>query len=295
LRAGELLHASGVYINEDGDLFYRIDDGDIIGYVSANAVYLQLVNEQGVYLENPGIPAYIKPGKDPALTGTVRADSSQLQTLELEITDENGNVVLQEYTNVEGRSCDMSGLSRQVALNKLAAGTYQVTLYGEVAYAMVEGAEITTVNIHQNLFQQTLCVGAEAQEETEDAAEVPADGWFLEDGKWYCYENGEPCTGWVTKIGVAYYLNDDGSVTTGWLKEDDTVRYFSETGALCSGWVTTWEGTYYFIRDGVIASGLQQIGDKLYSFSTDGRLLTKGSVIYEGTVYQINPDGTVSK
>ena len=294
LSAGELLHASGVYISEDGDLFYRIDDGDVVGYVSANAVYLQMVNEQGVYLENPGIPTYIKPGKDPALTGTVRAESSQLQTLQLEITDENGAVVLQEHTSVEGRSCDMSVLSRQVALNKLAAGTYQGTLYAEVGYAMAEGAELTQTTIRQNIFQQTLCVGAEAPEEEEEKPETPTDGWFLEDGTWYCYENGQPRTGWVTKIGVDYFLNADGSVTTGWLKEDGRVRYFSETGALCSGWVTTWEGTYYFINDGVVACGLQQIGDKLYCFASDGRLLTKGTVTHEGIVYQINPDGTAT-
>lgn len=171
LTAGELLHATGVYTSGDGDQFYRIDDGGVTGYVSANAVHL-----------------------------------------------------------------------------------------------------------------------AEANLQTERADPI-TDGWVYANGTWYCYENGVPCTGWVTRFGVEYYLKADGSVTTGWAEEDGWVRYFSATGALCNGWVTTPGGTYYWVSDGVIAQGLQEIEGKCYWFGTDGKLWTDGRATVGETVYHIDGNG----
>lgn len=39
LAAGETLRATGVYENEYGDLFYRVEEGNAVAYVSANAVF----------------------------------------------------------------------------------------------------------------------------------------------------------------------------------------------------------------------------------------------------------------
>lgn len=292
LTPGELLHATGVFVNEDGDLFYRIDDGQIIGYVSANAVYLLQLNEQGVTLKNAGIPLSIEPGEAPHFSGAVAAAGSQIRKLQMEITDRAGTVVLQGQVDVLGNSCDLNVLSQQIPLNTLTAGSYSITLSAEVSYATAEGTELTMVPICQELLQQTLYVGESAQVVSAEQTETVPDGWFLEKGTWYCYENGQPCTGWVTRIGVDYYLKEDGSVTTGWLEADEGIRYFSATGALCSGWVTTREGIYYFIDEGVMATGLQQIEEKLYWFKPDGRLLTGGTVTHGDTVYNIRKDGT---
>lgn len=292
LAPGELLHATGVFVNEDGDLFYRIDDGQVNGYVSANAVYLLQLNEQSVTLQNAGIPLSIEPGEAPSFSGAVAAAGSQICKLQMEITDRAGTVVLQGQADVAGSSCDLNVLSQQIPLNTLAVGSYSITLSAEVTYATAEGTELIMVPICQELLQQTLQVGESVQVVSAEHKETVPDGWFLEKGTWYCYENGQPRTGWVTRIGVDYYLKEDGSVTTGWMEEDDKIRYFSATGALCSGWVTTREGTYYFIDEGVIATGLQQIEEKRYWFEPDGRLRTGGTVTYEETVYNIRKDGT---
>lgn len=168
LAAGEVLHATAVYENEYGDLFYRIEEGDSVGYVSANAVF-------------------------------------------------------------------------------------------------------------------------------QFRPETTKEGWFVEDGTWYCYENGAPRTGWITRIGVDYYLKEDGSVTTGWAEVEGEKRYFSATGALCRGWITTWEGTCCQGTDGVPVKGLQSIEDSLYYFGEDGFLLEDGTVTWEGVTYTIHHDGTVVK
>lgn len=145
LSAGEVLQATAVYENEDGDLFYCVKDGDAVGYVSANAVFR---------------------------------------------------------------------------------------------------------------FQ---------------AEKAPVEnGWFVQDGTWYCYENGAPCTGWVTRIGVRYYLKEDGSVTTGKARVDDLSRHFSATGALCQGWLVLPQGTYYLDDEGIPVMGFREIDGVSYYFDEDG-------------------------
>lgn len=288
LTAGEVLHATGVYTSGDGDLFYQIDDSGVTGYVSANAVHM-LQRNDGVSLENPGIPRHQEPGEDPKFTGAVSTEGCRLTAVRLEIADLSGNVILQGQVQENGQ---LNELNEQLALNVLTAGSYQLTLYADAAYAMAENGVYTVETVSHVLLSQLLDVGVEG--EPLEAADSPQekDGWFQENGTWYCYENGQPCTGWVTRIGVDYLLKEDGSVTTGWSEEDGWIRYFSATGALCSGWVTTPDGTYYFISDGVMATGLTQIDDTEYYFGEDGRLFHGGSVTVADILYKINPDGT---
>lgn len=163
LTAGEVLHATAIYENQDGDLFYRVEEADAVGYVSANAAY------------------------------QLRPDATK-------------------------------------------------------------------------------------------------DGWFLENGTWYYYENGAPCTGWTTRIGADYYLKEDGSVTTGWAEVEGEKRYFSDTGILCRGWITTWDGTCYQGAEGIPVTGLQNIEGSLYYFGEDGFLLESGTVTWEGITYTIGSD-----
>ena len=151
--------------------------------------------------------------------------------------------------------------------------------------------QLSTQTICQILFSQTLQVGGGVPETPEAEAEAIPDGWLFANGTWYCYENGQPCTGWVTRIGVEYYLQLDGAVTTGWYTADGQSHYFSGTGALCRGWVTTPEGTYYWGNDGVMAQGLQEIEGKCYWFGTDGRLWTDGTVTVEDVLYHIDSNG----
>ena len=288
LTAGEVLHATGVYTSGDGDLFYRIDDGGVTGYVSANAVHLLQRNE-GVSLVNPGIPRHQEPGESPKFTGAVKAENCQLTAVRLEIADLSGNVVLQGQLEENGQ---LNALNEQLALNKLALGTYQLTLYADAAYAMAENGIYTVENISHVLLSQLLDVGVDG--ESLETAEITQekDGWFQENGIWYCYEGGQPCTGWVTRIGVDYLLKEDGSVTVGWSEEDGWIRYFSATGALCNGWVTTPDGVYYWVSDGVMATGLTEIDGGCYYFGEDGKLFRCGSVTVEDILYKINPDGT---
>ena len=147
--------------------------------------------------------------------------------------------------------------------------------YGDIFYQVTEGETVSYVSANA-VFQR------QPQKDRES--------WFQENGKWFCYENGVPLTGWVTRISVTYYLAEDGSAVTGWNEIDGQLHYFSATGALCRGWFTDQDKIFYQDAEGVPVKGLQQIGGKQYFFCEDGSLLTKGTVTLEGMTFSVNED-----
>lgn len=115
-------------------------------------------------------------------------------------------------------------------------------------------------------------VSANAVFQLQPAPESGENGWFVRDDNWYCYENGKPCTGWTTRIGVDYYLGKDGKVTTGKVQVEGTLRYFSSTGALSLGWIALPEGVCYQTKEAGLLKGLQEIDGSLYYFNENGYL-----------------------
>lgn len=193
----------------------------------------------------------------------------------------NTYLQLRFESNLRSQPCLMGENNCQRLRNLAAGEVLRATAvyeneYGDLFYQIEEGDSVGYVSANA-VFQ----VRPEAAKE----------GWFVENDTWYCYENGAPCTGWATRIGVDYYLKEDGSVTTGWTEVDGENRYFSATGALCRGWITTWEGTCYQGVDGVPVTGLQNIEGSLYYFGEDGFLADGGTVTWEGITYTINSNG----
>lgn len=291
LTAGELLHVTAVYQNDEDDLFYQIDDGGVVGYVSANAVHVIRRDDQGLRLETPNIPVSMEPGENPKLSGKVISENCQLHNVSLTVEDQTGTVVMQVQAEVSNNQLSLSQLNKNLSLKKLPAGNYTLNMVAEISYAEVKQGKVTVETVTRTVVSQPLDVGADGQAEADPECGVIKNGWFLEDGVWYCYKDGQPCTGWVDRVGVTYYLKEDGSVTTGWMDDDENSYFFSATGALCDGWVTTEEGSYYWV-DGVMVTGLQQIDGKYYCFGGNGTMLLSGEVTYGGIVYKINGDGT---
>ncbi len=293
LSAGELLRATGVYRNDCGDLFYRIDDGQVTGYVSANAVFVTELDPSGIDLKNGFMTAAAEPGENMPLVGTVVSDGAALAEVALEVTDSAGTVVRRAQMDVQGDKAPLSMLEEPLALNTLPAGSYEITLKVSAAYAQVEGTAVNAKSVWQTLESQALQVGAgdrPAGAPLEEVQEQP-DGWVARDGIWYCYAQGKPLSGWTKRVGVDYYLKENGAVTTGWLEQDGKVYYFSATGALCKGWVTTDAGTFYITEEGALQKGMCQIDGKNYWFYSDGRLRQHGTLVVNGRKYTIQKDG----
>lgn len=268
LAAGEVLHATAVCKNTQGELFYRIAEGADTGYISANAVCLLQVNPEAMALTGD-IPLQAAKGKDIKLKAEISAGCATISQFGMTVTGSDGQAVLAAQLDAQGATASLEALNESLDFATLPEGSYRLTVWATANHVLVKETGFTSENPTVTLLEQSLVIGT-AEPAALDAQQQFKDGWFFENGTWYCYENGAPCTGWVTRFGVDYFLQEDGAVTTGWQQEEDWVRYFSDTGALCSGWTTTDRGLYYWVSDGVYATGRQSIGAKQYLFGDDG-------------------------
>lgn len=296
LIPGELLHATAVYMNPQGERYYYVDDGAITGYVAAHAVSVVQLSDEALYGENISLPAIAAQGEKLTLSGRVAADNSSISAIRLTVTDAENATVMEAQLDVVGSSSELSPLNEQLDFSGLQAGEYTVNVYATSACVSVRGTGLVTQYKETLVHTQSLAVGqlalAQERQVTEQTEPLYPDGWFLRGGTWYCYQFQKPCIGWVTRTGVDYYLQKDGSVTTGLAEVDGWLRYFSGTGALCYGWVTVEEGTYHWLPDGSQAIGWHTIDGKLYCFDERGLLLTRTSREKDGITYDLQPDGT---
>lgn len=292
VAAGELLRATAVYKNARGELYYYIEDGDFTGYVIANAVSVVRLNPETLSLAQFSMSETIELGTDFSLKGMVRGGNSSVGTVQVCVCDDQGNNFMQEWVQVDNYCYNLEALNETLAFAELPEGSYWLTVGAEAACVTGKGTGLTTQYAYKELVKQSFAVGQDADAaETQSAPEETKNGWLWENGAWYLYADGEPCTGWVNELGVDYYLREDGSVTVGWAEIDGQMRYFSNTGALCTGWLTTADGVYYRLQDGTAATLWQDIENRRYYFAEDGLLVTQGTLSDETTTYEIQPDG----
>lgn len=276
VAAGEVLHATAVCRNTLGELFYRIEEGEQTGYISANAVSLLQVDPEDMQLTETAIPVSGTPGQDFDIAGRITADFASVVQIGVTVTDSTGTQVLQSQLDTEGTGADLDSLNESLQFASLPEGSYRLSVWAKGSHVLVKEMGFTTENVTVRLLEQSLVMGNAEPLELQTAEEIK-DGWFFENGTWYCYAAGQPCTGWTTRFGVDYYLQIDGSVTTGLQEMDGWQRYFSATGAMCTGWVTTEDGVYYWLGDGVYATGWNQVDGKWYLFGDDGIFVREGT------------------
>lgn len=111
------------------------------------------------------------------------------------------------------------------------------------------------------------------------------NGWYVVDGMWYYYVDGQRQTGFLEIDGIRYHLNEDGYVDTGLVEVDGKLYYFHANGAMHHGWLTLDAGTYYFGVNGSAETGWVRIEGEAFYFDENGILLEDASQIPE-----IKPD-----
>ena len=96
--------------------------------------------------------------------------------------------------------------------------------------------------------------------------------------------------GWnKNEDGKWTYVNDDGSLATGWKKVSGKWYYMDAEGVMKTGWVKISGKWYYFNKSGVMQTGWQKISNKWYYLKDSGAMASKEWV--KG-YYWINKDGT---
>ena len=130
-----------------------------------------------------------------------------------------------------------------------------------------------------------------------------ARGWMQStDGKWYYFCTGEEAgdtagsmqgAGWRVIGPYYYYFNEDGSMYTGWLKQNGKQYYLNTVdnslkGALFTGWIKRDGKTYFADSNGEIAEGWCQIDGNWYYFYPESGELAYNTVI---NGFHVNQDG----
>lgn len=297
VAAGERLRATAIY-DDNRTLYYQVQTNEGWGFLPAAAASFLQVNTEGLTLTDFSMPNRLTQGYVAAFDGKVTDESGRVISLEVCITDAQGQLVRRELTEPGEKDVRLSQLRSGLLFDLLDPGAYRVDIYAGRACPAV------TANTTENRYARallkscTLQVGGSRHRTVESPApleEAVRDGWFRENGTWYCYADGAPRTGWVTHLGVRYYLQPDGSVTTGMKTVDGKQVYFSSTGALVTGWLTAEGITGYRLSDGTAATGWQTVDGQLYCFEADGQLLTDTQLVKDAVTYLLDGDGKATQ
>ena len=107
-----------------------------------------------------------------------------------------------------------------------------------------------------------------------------AQGWAKnDDGQFMYYKDGKAVTGTQTIDGVKYYFNDNGTLKTGWIKDDAGNWHFYSGNILLVGW---WD---------IGANG----NNKRYYFDTYGNMITGKWLQIDGKWYYFYADGSLAR
>lgn len=100
-------------------------------------------------------------------------------------------------------------------------------------------------------------------------------------------------TGWSTKAGATYYLNEEGKPLQGWQEIDGNRYYFlPDSGIRVDGWTQIDNDSYYFGDDGIVRTGWQEIDGRKYYLGDSGKL-TVGLCRIDGKSYYFDTTGVM--
>lgn len=278
VQYGERLWINAMYENPQGELYYQL--GDEGGYINAADAQPFYFVYDDIGISNTQNPVDMKLGKTCKIKGRVAAEYSTMGAVRMVVTDSADNVILNHALAKLSGVYDLESdtFSSAVKFNYLDEGTYIYSIYADGLNFYVQNGEVQSDNREILLVQSVFRVGDSPELTLEEPAAAPpenTDGWVYQDGTWYCYKGDEPRTGWFCYHGGDYYLQPDGSVTTGWAEINGKMRLFSETGSMRTGWLDTEEGQMYLQFNGVPATGSRIIDGEEYQFDTDGYLISE--------------------
>lgn len=273
---GERLWINALWQNPEGELYYQVDDSHEAGYIPAEAVTPFHFVYEDIRITNAGNPVDMQVGQTCPITGRIASEYSTMGAVRMEVTDTQGNVVLNHGLAKLSGVYDLESdtFSRTVKFSYLSEGNYIYNIYADGLNFYVRDGEIVTDYKQIHLVESVFRVGNVEKYAlpSEQEAESVRDGWVWQDGTWYCYKQGAPRTGWYCYNGMDYYLKEDGCVTSGWIEINGKMRFFSNTGCMRTGWIQTDAGKLYLMSNGAPAVGKRTIDGTEYIFDQQGLL-----------------------
>ena len=273
---GERLQVVALYQNRDGEYYYEIYDDGKICYAPATGMESLLFLHEPYETDGLVPPQTLEPGKDLRLDGKVKT-ANYISQIRVSVVDAQGET-LQRYTEAVNDSqydLDDWELNKLLDFATLPEGYYTLKVEAVSCNWYLYHGYLAKNLRPETVVEQIFTVGENVTVPVvaKEAPVMPVkDGWVYENMTWYCYDQGTPVTGWKQDQGAWYYLQADGSVSTGWTLADGQLRLFTGTGAMRTGWVSTKMGRQYLLANGNAAHGWLQVDGSYYYFNELGIL-----------------------
>ncbi len=118
-------------------------------------------------------------------------------------------------------------------------------------------------------------------------------GWVQDGDIWYyIQDDGTKATGWL-KVGAWYYFDENGVMLTGWQKIDGVWYCLRNSGSMYAATWLKWGNSWYYLRNnGSMATGWEKVNGTWYLFNSDGVMLT-GWQKDNGTWYYLESSGAM--
>lgn len=296
IPAGERLYATALCQNEEGVLFYRVEENGQEYFVTASLMKPVWFLYDRFTTTDVKLPVHMEEGEMLRLSGMIRTPHSIYNTA-VEITDENGNVVVKSEVLSQSSLVNLGDMTLADSVS-LCKGNYTVSVYCDIINRYAAAGTVEKNMKRMLVASSSFTVGdavpaarAKRAAVAQPVEETVFNGWQYTDGSWYFYENNQVRTGWFCYDGVDYYLLEDGKAATGWQNINGKSRWFSQTGAMRTGWLNTEEGVYYMLSNGIAATGLAEVEEVLYIFDEDGKMLADTTVEVNGISYLLDSCG----
>lgn len=288
IPAGERVHIIGVYEDSEGNLFYCVSDNGNEGFVPVAALTVQRMCWPGITVNSIEIPERIEKEQSTAIRV-----STTLENCDAVLVLRDSDGIILDSKILSGGNDVFYAFQNETTLSQLEEGSYSLAVIAARDQMMVLNGELMPVLQEEMVEERYFCVGQEAEPSARSVSgNDVTDGWNYIDGQWFYYKDGAPHVGWLCDDSGDYYLQEDGSITTGWAEVLGKPRYFSETGVMRTGWLEDGSDTYYLMCNGVPAVGWREIDGSRYYFDENGRMLRNTWMETEKGTYCLQLDGT---
>ncbi len=132
---------------------------------------------------------------------------------------------------------------------------------------------------------------AETEVTQADSPAPVQTGWVQgDDGLWrYYWSNGTLARSTWIEDGedTWYFIDDDGTMRTGWLQNGDDWYFFDSSGVMQTGAIRVEDRVYYMSYDGSLYVGRHRVNGIRYTFTENG---CAGQMPYTSKIF--HSDGT---
>lgn len=279
LEVGEVLTVTGLYLNDEGEYWYRIGED---GYVQADFTAVQTMNFDDVTVEDAVAPTVLRQSEPFKVKGLVSARYNSIYTLRAQVYRLDGETeaqVLSATDVVEGQEYSLSGsvISKKLTFRTLEVGQYRYTLAAIVGNHYYQDGQLqiswNTVELWKSDFQvsedQTgSCIvtfdAGDGQSDWNQTAVVKGDALGELPG---AQREGFAFLGWYTAA------EGDQAVTGEYVPQDGVTLYarWYDLAELSNNWQSPAGQSRYMCTVGLSTMGCAEVDGTLYYFSTFGQ------------------------